>query len=414
MFLLPHLDRLLSTLFAWSVGSIGTTVVARPAGQIAALTGQVLEPILDAPRGPGASSHSRSSAASSTDIVPYENEVSNPVQAAYVLGLLNERGAQNARVRFDSLANVNANTISELVKFGVLTLGVSEFGEQTVAIRPEAVTDVPAYGVRSPIPAYRVITSLPSKKHPKGLLLFRLHELGWLPEAGSTEYTPDAAMLYKPGFSQPLSYFRSLYEASLIFGKGVPKIMYGKSDYYYKCLLDVDGPKLMPLLDGLEEQADEWLRNRYRALVPVKNKGDDGDGSSDGSGGDGGDAGGGAIVPVGGLGGILEPVVADRIPWWQTEWQRCWVTLNGQSCKVWFDNCCGANGIRRGWANCGTHRCGKLKPVVEDRDYFACALALWRNHGFGNDAMSRAEHMAFWPTDADIRAAIFHCRFGFF
>ena len=79
------------------------------------------------------------------------------------------------------------------------------------------------------------------------------------------------------------------------------------------------------------------------------------DDSSDESGDGGGGADGGAPLPLPPAPGflpLLAPVVLEeRVPWHLTEWKRCFVTLDGARTKVWFDNCSGPGGLRRGWCN---------------------------------------------------------------
>ena len=136
---------------------------------------------------------------------------------------------------------------------------------------------------------------------------------------------------------------------------------------------------------------------------------DDGGESSDS---DPGDAPPRALLNVPGALPLLPPVVlGDRVPWHMTEWRRCWVTYLDTNIKVWFDNCCGAGGIRRGWSNCSTHRCGNIRPVVGSRDFFVCAMALWHRHGYGDAGMTRADHMGFWPEHDAIVAALPVCTF---
>ena len=48
---------------------------------------------------------------------------------------------------------------------------------------------------------------------------------------------------------------------------------------------------------------------------------------------------------------------------------------------------------------------------MENRDYFATAMWLWHAYGFGDEAMTRATHMDFWPTDADVREALPLCTY---
>ena len=413
--LLTDVSATLRGLFVWPTGSVGTTVQPKPARLALENTPSMLGPIVPVGRlqnYPGAASSSSSSA--STAIVPVSSpEMPNLSEAAaFALGQLFEKGARHTQVKFSDLMYVDIRVVMELQRNGLVAVTETDLMETVVLLKPEAHAIVPCYGIRAPVPVHRVASQLPLMKQTKVSVLLRLHEDGWRPAgAAVAAYKIGEPKVYKPGFTQPLSYFVVLLSCETILtDKGVPEILHGMTDNYYKCLLYLPKAKPAPLLDKKDE-ADAFFRGVLKKEMP-KLKDDD----SDSSGGDGGGEGGPlALPPMPGLMPLLGPsAMAERVPWRMTEWQRCWVTLGETRIKVWFDNCCASNALRRGWANCATHRCGKIRPVMENRDYFACAMALWHRHGAGSPDMPRHEHMQFWPEPEDVRASLPHCTFELF
>ena len=111
--------------------------------------------------------------------------------------------------------------------------------------------------------------------------------------------------------------------------------------------------------------------------------------------------------------GVLPPLVdgVDRVPWWETDWRRTWVSVYDVRCKVWFDNQSSPSGVRRGWANCPTCSAGCIRPVSHNRDWFATALALWVRRGT-DQPHDRREHLSWWPPlDSDVGQALAHASF---
>ena len=403
--LLPMLDRVLSSLLVWPIGSIGTSVQPLPMNQALAIQdAPMLAPIVPLGRAAAASSSSSSSIA---PLAPQpEQDPNQSIAEAFALGALHEAGAASERVRFDALRYVEADTIRRLERHGLVSLDDTEFGETTIALVMAAHSRIPVYGLRAPVPAIRTMSSAPPLKSSKMAILVRLHEDGWRPTADDVaQYVGGADKVYVPGLTQPLSYFVALLDSERIFAKGVPAVAHKKSNHYYLCLLRLQGQPLLALLDTPDEN-DGWFRKQLKRFEHTNE-----DSGSD----EGGDDDAGDPVPlpeVPGLLPMLAPIaLPERIPWHLTEWRRCFVSFGGLRTKVWFDDCSGAGGVRRGWSNCSTHRCGKIRPVVEDRNYFACAMVLWLAHGVNDEATTRDAHMSFWPTDADVREALPHCTF---
>jgi len=311
-------------------------------------------------------------------------------------------------VDFASLVHVDVGTIEKLRDQGMVKVAESAFGEMQLVLVSEAISIAPAYGVTLPMTAFKVATGEDMLKLPKVSLLIMLHEEGWRPDPRAVAAVWNGPLNYVPGLAQPVSYFAALVARRLIFAKAVPRIAHGGKDHYYRCLLRLPQDKLASVLED-PNRDDAFFRKELKNFQPKGKAG--GDDSSD-SGSDGGPR--DVRARPGGAGAIVAPVaipIADRIHWSLTQWKRCWVVLGDVRIKVYFDNCCGRNAERRSWANCPTHRCGKIRPVIESRDYTACAFALWYRYGAGHGGMLRSDHMAYWPEDADVRAALPGCSF---
>ena len=394
-----------SCLQCWSTSVVTTTVLPKPRHAIAALGDRILPPVLPI-QGPASAS---SAASSSSAIAPFQPHVvarRESAEACFALGQLYERGGMNQMVNFDALANVQWDTAADLEFRGIVRRAVTEFGELHLALVPQAVTIAPAYGVTSPMPAYKVGADSRLLKLPKVSLLIMLHEDGWRSVPEVVAFAPGGPKHYKPGMTQPVSYFAALVAADRIFAKQVPQILHGCKDHYYRCLLELEKQKLLPLLENLDRDDRGW-REALKKHRPTRAESSSGSSDSD--------------TPhrrlererLGAAGAIVPRVIPfePALHWSLTEWQRTWVSLHGLRIKVWFDNCCSRTAQRRGWANCETCGAGKIRAVCEGRDYFACALALWHEYGYGNAGLARKDHLAFWPEDAAIRAALPECSF---
>jgi len=397
------IKEFLNSLDAWTTSAVTTTVQPRPRHQVLAIADSVLAPVVAIQDQPYAAASSSSSSA----IVPYvAPQIHETDEQSFALGQLYEKGGMRQHVNFNDLAFVSYETVQELHEQRLVTFSQSEFGELQIALAEHAVVVAPAYAVTAPMAAYKVGGHAQVLKQSKVSLLLRLHEDGWRPAADVVPFVPGGPLIYRPGMTQPLSYFAALLEHERIFQKAVPSIKHQGTNYYYRCLLCLPADKLAVVL--AEAGADDDFYKKHVNTFMKKRK--DADSSTDS------DEGGvprarrprleGAIVPI--LAPNVDPI--ERVPWRLSDWRRCFVLLDGRRIKVWFDNCCASNAVRRGWANCATHRCGRIRPVMENRDYFACGLALWHAHGV-DVAMTRAEHMAFWPDDGAIRAALPRCAF---
>ena len=105
-------------------------------------------------------------------------------------------------------------------------------------------------------------------------------------------------------------------------------------------------------------------------------------------------------LPEPDLPGMVAPVVVGA------EFVRCWVSLGGdRRYKVYFDNCTGGSGKRRGFSNCTNHGCIIYRPTYGSRLEFATAMFLWHEHAFDN-VINRGEHLRFWPATEQVQVAM--------
>ena len=74
--------------------------------------------------------------------------------------------------------------------------------------------------------------------------------------------------------------------------------------------------------------------------------------------------------------------------------------------KVWFDNCTGGSGRRRGFTVCGPHSCIKYHQIYGTPKEFFVAMALWQQRGLDDITMDHAGHLAYWPTNNEVQASL--------
>ena len=388
--LCKHLGFYLTSLFRWPVAKVHTTLKPK----------QYLLSVADAPQeayhlpailGPNAQP--------SQAIVPASSPSFTLDSAArYALGQLAFLNARNTEVFVNQLQDVKIDTLHDLSKLGIVTMRQSEFYEPLVSLNHDAVRLAPAFGLESCFPAFKYVHEGDQLKLPAIYHKLRLREEGWTQGEVPAEYTLGLAKLYKSQ-AGPISYYVALRLSGTILTKGFECIRHDGSDSYYKCLIKLKMEMVAKFIEAMDGKDDAWYRKQLKRIKDTDESDDDQreddpvpeplppiEANHEF-----------ALVPVN---------VPERIPWRETEWQRCICTVGHTSTKVWFDNCSSVSGRRRGWANCRTHRCGCLRYVQESRNYFAVAMCLWLQHGEGNLAISKQQHLNFWPTDEDIRAAM--------
>ena len=321
--------------------------------------------------------------------------------AAYMAKSLFDLKAHVKAVPAVSLDPCDYVCLQELDRLQIVHRTRNEFSEDEYALNLDRLRASLITRVARPLIAFRQeVPGLRSLKAPKLYMMVRLREIGWRP--GATQpFQAGARRLYKESFAMPASYFCCLVQLPKIFAKGVDALKHDGTSKFYLCLLRLPKEKLLPLLErmAIENGIDDEVLK-----VELKDAEGESDSGSDGS-GDRGDR------PRAALGGDILPPLLHReqevqVPWWQSEWKRCWVVLHGARTKIWFDNSLGPGGMRRAWANCQQHGCGCIRTVSHDRNWFATALMLWHLHGVGQAEMTRQEHLSYWPSDADVDEAL--------
>jgi len=355
---------------------------------------------------PIAGPQAASSSSSQAGVPVFIEEVE--ARIPFVLGELFVRRAHEEPVRFQDFPYMDYSIIDALAERGVIRVYTDDFGDSMISLNVGRLRQCSNMVVTSPQQALR--TQLPGQalSQPKLYHMIRLREQGWIPGDPTEAFVPIGPQVYRETLARPTSYFVCLLDHEAVFAKAVVEIQHDQSSNYYKCLLGLGQDKLLQMCLHQDGKDDAWFRRQLVGREP--------DSGSDGS---GSDEGGGARrrgqrhMPISADDalGVLAPVLRTQVPWWETEWRRCWVSLDGHRHKVWFDNQSAPSGVRRGWANCAVHGCGCIRPVRESRDWFATALSLWRAHGHGRPGMPRQEHLGWWPDDAAVAAAVTRATF---
>jgi len=172
--------------------------------------------------------------------------------------------------------------------------------------------------------------------------MMRLCEEGWatLPDDGPLSFRMGEELQCQLILSKPVSYFVALASHNEIFAKGVAEIKHDMPDGYFRCLLTLPAAKLQSLLDDMANKSNERFMGELRELQLQ-----DGDANAvdDSSGGG---------VPLAScelpaLPPVHAPIVAGA------DWERCWVSMGSGTVEynIYFDNCTGGAGVRRGFTN---------------------------------------------------------------
>ena len=237
---------------------------------------------------------------------------------------------------------------------------------------------------------------------PKVCLMMRLTEGGWVAGTPKDPFEVESPWEFIAKLARPAMYFVALILVADIFSKGVQRICHDGSHVYYSVLVHCPADEILAVLHSLE--AGPEVAKRRIAEFEAEISDTESDGSSD-SGRDRRRRSRAAQNAQAEL--AIAQVVNARVPWWETEWKRTVVTVDGQSARVYFDICCASSGKRRAWCDCTLHGCGCIRYVKENRNCFAVSLLLWMVHGATDPNMTRATHLKFWPTDAAVlRAAL--------
>ncbi|CAK0867379.1 unnamed protein product, partial [Prorocentrum cordatum] len=327
-----------------------------------------------------------------------------------LLNDLHAFGAASQSVDPMALDRCDFEALRLLEGCGVVQRTEDVFHESRYSINLDCIRQTTHVYLTRPLPLWRCeLPRRPLMSLPKLCHMVRLRQDGWVPSAARAAVSPGGPGEYVEEFSRPVSYFVALRSCDAIFSKGVAEICQRRGSNYYKCLLRLDGDTLRAMMERLAVEDTDDVFKALLKNVPDVTDSEASDLDADGAGCNPPRRRPRALQDGSACAGILAPAVRQErehnVPWWETEWRRCWVTLNGHRTKVWFDNFAGRNGRRRAWCNCPTHGCGKIRQVSHNRDWFATALMLWHLRGLGNTEITRHDHLQYWLADAEVCAA---------
>ena len=298
-----------------------------------------------------------------------------------------------------SSLGLQADTLRLLQQAGMVSMRMSDVGEQLVAVNPSSVRWVPAVGAAHPMPIHKSrLLSGSLSQQTKLHLLMTLQDDGFTPGMPNADFTPDAPALVRAVMSRPWSYFAALLTREQLFAKGVRSIPHLQVDYLYRCLLILNVTELVNMLDGMEGMGDRWFRKLFKSgageLVV----------ECEGFGGEDADAGWESGLQL--LSGPelqLAPVVCPEAQ--PIQWKRHIVRTGGSSreLKVYFDNFTGGSGRQRGFCNCQFHSCIRYRPVSGTLEEYMAEFYVWHMVGEDNVEFSeKVAHLKHKPSGADI------------
>ena len=160
-----------------------------------------------------------------------------------------------------------------------LALFPDEFGETMIALRPEALKFEALVGVFNPKLVHRVFSQIPPWKRTKLQLVMELVQEGFEPGAPVSSLHQDSRLVVSTSWSRPLTYFAALACRLDIWQKVDTGIAHDQVDYYYRCLLFLEGSALAKVMEKSAGKGDSWFKAQL-GEAGVQQEVDDGDGSS--------------------------------------------------------------------------------------------------------------------------------------
>ena len=226
-----------------------------------------------------------------------------------------------------------------------------------------------------------------------------LRSQGWESSREALEpWSIDDPLHYLMDLKRPVSYFAALLSRSSILEKGVASIRHDASDGYYRCLIHVDGPRLLEILDASTQQArsDDWFKALLVANAEI---------SGNASGDEVDDEAVLALPPplehMAHAGGIIPVETVSDL------WIRCIARRPGhEDLKIYFDGASGGDGRQRGWAyHPGNDiRLYRHCDHFASREHFAAWMALWHSAGVLDVCNTRESHFNYLPLPDDVAA----------
>ena len=272
-------------------------------------------------------------------------------------------------------------------------------GEHAVALNMQAVDWTTIMRLRDPV-GLLVGPSRPLKpaKQQKPMLFFQLRLQGWVhvDQCLNNGWVAGAPLEFSMSLSRPRSYFLALLSHQAIIDKGVTEIAHKQKDGYYQCLLSLNGPDLLQILDqaALEECSDHWFKQNLKAVE------DDTD--SDAS-----------VLAVGdghvNVAHVLDRRLPSILPVGVVPdcWVRCIMRRPGQQgTKLYFDGFSDPSRRQRGFVFCRSHECRRYRycDSFASRVMMAADMLLWWEARLRPECNTHARHLAWDPAPAAVVA----------
>ena len=397
--LVEDFDMVAKTCFRWSVMGKAATMRARPSPFEVDTDSYQLVPEV------GIEPHEASSSSSSSAVVP----VAPPGRDAEVAALLHDLVKRQAfsvggggPIKVSALlAKHPKDLLPQVLSAGVLVQTVAPSGEDMVHLNMPAVSWSVNIGLAEPVQHIRVAPHMPPLKTHKLQLVMQLHMEGWSPKPKLTDdFSLGGDLVYRSGFQQPASYFAALLQSEAVFGKGVPQIIHGRTDGYYKCLLLLKTGALNPILADIATRDDAWLKQQLKdSRCPE----DGGDGQDEDESEADPDLPALADLPASLVGG--DTLVVEQVA--QVSFTRVIVDtgVGSEQLKIYFDNFTGGGREQRGFCNCEKHGCIKYRTVGgESKERFCAWMYLW--HSSRATPLTKAKRLALNVGDAEVDRAV--------
>ena len=92
-------------------------------------------------------------------------------------------------------------------------------------------------------------------------LAIQLILAGWIPvNDAAADIVPGGELVYRPFWSQPVSYSACLPRISDVFERRVERVQHGGYDTYYRCLLASDSAAAKAMLLNMHDKGSDWFR----------------------------------------------------------------------------------------------------------------------------------------------------------
>ena len=301
---------------------------------------------------------------------------------------------------WSDLDGLQFDVLDQMYKAGLVSLRTNEFGETMVALRPEALKFESLVGVFNPRLVHRVFTQgIPPWKRTKLQLVMELVQEGFEPGTPVSTLRQDSDLVVSASWSKPLTYFAALACRQDIWQKVDTGIAHDQVDYYYRCLLFLEGGALATVLEQAAGKGDQWFKAQLGDIGTQEV--DDGDGMSAIAAGT--SAAGTHVVAQ----SLRDPVV-DVAP--ELGWTRVVAHLGDPSLKlkIWFDHFSSNSAVQRGFTNCRHHGCIRYTPVCGQvsKERYIAEMVVWHLDGGREDIPDKATHLKHKPSTEAVDAVL--------